>query len=419
MTEKINLSDAQYALDIVKAICSQVGPGIPASPQERQRAEMIKTELENHLSAGNVVMEEFTLAPGAFLGTYPVVILMTLAVILNVSVGRFSGVTPWITTIIALLFSMIAPLSFVLEFLLCREVIDPLYPKKQSINVIGTLRKPGANDVKRLLILSGHHDSAPENTWFRYIGYGLYPLSATYFIAMALLVVMSIIQLVGLVIGNEAVVNAGTLSWVMLVFPLAPALVFALFLTRGKKGGGIVPGAADNLSACGTVVAMCRFLVRNPSNIPEDTEIRFITFGSEEAGLRGSMRYVERHLDELKRLDTHVLNYEIVAYPEISIIVSDVNRTVRNSSEIINRIVAAAQRANVPYKLGPSGTGAGVDAVPFNRKGLKGATLRAFKVPQQVIAFYHQDRDTPDVLTLEPLLNVLKLTLEWVRNTGE
>jgi hypothetical protein len=38
---------------------------------------------------------------------------------------------------------------------------------------------------------------------------------------------------------------------------------------------------------------------------------------------------------------------------------------------------------------------------------------------KQQVAFYHQKWDTPEVLTLEPLLNVLKLTLEWVRSGGE
>ena len=37
MTEIITNADAQYALDIVKAICTQVGPGLPGTPQERER----------------------------------------------------------------------------------------------------------------------------------------------------------------------------------------------------------------------------------------------------------------------------------------------------------------------------------------------------------------------------------------------
>jgi aminopeptidase YwaD len=179
-----------------------------------------------------------------------------------------------------------------------------------------------------------------------------------------------------------------------------------------------VPGAADNLSASALAVAMCRFLVQNPTYIPEDTEIRFISFGSEEAGLRGSRRYVERHLDELRRLDARLLNFETVVHPEITILRSDVNGTVRNSPEMVRSAVAAAERAGVPFKVRSATIGVGTDAAPFNRAGLKATTLLPFHVPQQLVAFYHQKRDTPEVLTIEPLMNVLKLALEWIRTGG-
>ena len=71
MPDIITSHDAQYAFDIVKTICTEVGPGLPGSSQERERAAMIQKELESHLGAGNVVVEEFTLAPGAFLGSNP------------------------------------------------------------------------------------------------------------------------------------------------------------------------------------------------------------------------------------------------------------------------------------------------------------------------------------------------------------
>lgn len=419
MPEIIADTDAQYALDLVKKICTEVGSGIPASPQERARAEIIKKELEAHLGAENVTLEEFSLAPGALLSTYPSVLIMLVAVLLNIFTERLTGISAWITIIAGLILALYTPVAFILEFILCRELVDPFYPTKQSVNIIGKLRKPGIENVKRLLILSGHHDSALENTWLRYTGYGFYFLSGTFFIGAITPLVMFLIQLVGLIMGNEGVIQVGTIRWFLLLYPIVPAMIFATFLTMGKKNGGIVPGAADNLSACAVVASMCRFLVKNPSYIPNDTEIRFITFGSEEAGCRGSKRYVERHLDELKQLDARVLNYEIVAHPEISIPISDVNGTVKCSPEVINSMVNAAQRAEVPYKIGPGGIGAGTDAAPFIRKGLKGATLLAFKVPQQLVAFYHQDRDTPEVLTLEPILNVLKLTLEWIKAGGD
>jgi hypothetical protein len=35
------------------------------------------------------------------------------------------------------------------------------------------------------------------------------------------------------------------------------------------------------------------------------------------------------------------------------------------------------------------------------------------------VAFYHQKRDGPEVLTLEPLLNVLKVAFEWIGSYNE
>ena len=192
-----------------------------------------------------------------------------------------------------------------------------------------------------------------------------------------------------------------------------------MFFTRGEKNAGNVPGAADNLSACALAVAMCRYMVQNPSCIPEDTEIRFITFGSEEAGYRGSRRYVQCHLDELKRLDVRLLNYETIAHPEIVILTSDSNGIVKNSPEMVKSVVAAAKRAGVPYKVKPAFIGVGGDARPFSQAGLNAATLLPFQTPQQWVAFYHQKWDTPEVLTIEPLFNVLKLAFEWIRCGGE
>jgi aminopeptidase YwaD len=163
---------------------------------------------------------------------------------------------------------------------------------------------------------------------------------------------------------------------------------------------------------------MCRFLVKNPSCIPADTEIRFISFGSEEAGVRGSRRYVQRHLDELKRLDVRLLNFETIAHPEVAVLTSESNGTVKNSPEMVKSVVAAAQRAGVPYKVRPATLGLASDAGPFSRAGLKATTLVGFNV-QQMVEFYHQEWDGPEILTLDPLLNVLKLALEWVRNGGE
>jgi len=239
------------------------------------------------------------------------------------------------------------------------------------------------------------------------------------FLGSIAMLVMSTIQMAGVITGNAGAVRCGTLGWALLAYPIVPAIIFGTFYTRGGKNGGTVPGAADNLSACALAVALCRFLVRNPSYVPDGTEIRFISFGSEEAGLRGSRRYVERHLEELKRLDVRMLNFETVAHPEIPILTSDQSGSVKNAPEMVQSAVAAAERARVPYQVRAATLGIGSDAGPFSEAGLKATTLLPFKVPQQMVAFYHQKWDGPEVLTIEPLLNVLKLALEWISNDGE
>jgi hypothetical protein len=417
--ETITSRDARYALDLVEAICRDVGPGVPASAQEWRRAAALKRELEAHLGAGAVVTEEFTVAPRACLGVLPMcAACMGVAAVLNMSTGRVTGIAPALTAGASLAFAVTAVLLLVLEFLLSLEVVDGVFPKARSVNVIGTLRGPGTTRVRRILLLSGHHDSAPANTWLRLLGRGAQIASTVAFIGLFVMVAMSAIQLAGAIRSDGALLRVGTLRWGMLVFPIVPAIVYSAFFTTGWKDGGIVPGAADNLSACAVVVAMARFLVRHAAYVPADTEIRFVTFGSEEAGLRGSRRYVARHLDELRRADARLLNVETVAHPEIGILTSDVNGAVGHSPEMVRSVVAAAERAGVPYRVRSASLGVITDAAPFSRAGLAATTLLPFKTPEQMVAFYHQERDRPDVLTPAPLLNVLKLALEWIRGAG-
>lgn len=417
MTEGITSEDARYAFEIIETICSEVGPGMPGTPQERQRAEIFKKELESHLGAENVAFEEFSVAPWGFLPAMPLsAVLLLLAAMLNLSTGRIEGIPLWLTSSASLVIAVLAPLTLFFVFYLNHEWLDKFYKPKPSENLIGTLHKPRAQKVKRLLIISGHHDSAPENTWLRFLGAGFMPATALWVLGFAAMLAAGITQLAGIILSSPAVIRFGTLGWVVVILFIAPSMIYGLFFNRGRKGGGNVPGAVDNLSASALATALCRFLVDHPGQIPEDTEIRFISFGSEEVGLRGSRRYVERNLNELKRLDTRVLNIEMVADPVMVILSKD---GIVAKPEAVDGAVKAARRAGVPYRVEGFSFGAGTDGASFARAGIHAVTLQPFKLPQQMYTIYHQKGDSPEVLTIEPLLNVLKLALEWVRAGGE
>ncbi len=212
MTQMITTEDAQYTFDIVQKICNEVGPGLPGSSQEWKRAAIIENELALHLGVKNVQTEEFTFAPGAFLSAYPInAFLMLIAALLNMSTGRLPGVPPLLSAIAGLAFTILSILPFIFEFVLGFELFDPLFKKSRSVNIIGRLLRPGTQQVRRLLILSGHHDSAPENVWLRFTGYGFFLLTATWMIGYLTLLVMGLLQLAGSISGSANLVRIGTL----------------------------------------------------------------------------------------------------------------------------------------------------------------------------------------------------------------
>lgn len=408
--------DAGYALAIVEAICAQIGPGIPGSAAERRRAMAIRDELASHLGPDDVAVEAFTVAPRAWLSSWPVsAVLVLAAALLNVATGRLTGAAAWATAIAGLILAIAAIATVVLVFVLGLELFDRLCPKARSVNVVGRLRPPGSHEVRRLLIVSGHHDSAPENTWLSLLGPGSFVAWAIAVVGLVVVFAMGAIQVTGLLASEPSVVRVGTLGWVLLLCAVAPTVLHGLLFNRGWRHGGTVPGAADNLAASALLAALARFLVRNPAGLPDDAEIRFLSFGSEEAGLRGSRRYVERHLGELTRLHAQVLNLEIIAWPELAILRSDVNGTVAHAAELVERVAAAAERAEVPHAVKRATLGVGTDAAPFSQAGLRATTLLGFKLPEQLVAFYHQRSDRPDVLRPDALANALKLVVEWIR----
>jgi hypothetical protein len=443
--EFITGNDARYAHEVIETICAEVGPGLPGSAQECERAAILKGKLESHLGTGNVAVEEFTVAPDALVSAYPIsALFMLLAVLLTISIPRLGGASAWVAAVAALAFSVLSPLAFLFQFVLNREIADAILPKKRSANVVGCLRRPGDGNVKRVLILSGHHDSAPSNvwfgllhevkrllagsgatdrareaTWYRRMGYVFYGLSTIWSLGFVATLALSIVQLAEVVAGDAAVGRFGTPGWVLLAFPIAPSLAFSAFFTRRGKNGGIVPGAADNLSASAVTVAMSRFLAQNPSHIPPDTEIRFISFGSEEAGVRGSRRYVARHVDELKRMGARVLNFETIAQSELIILTGEQSGAVRVSPEMVQSVVTAAKRCGIPHRVEAPWLGAGGDAAPFAQADFHALTVIGMNMPEDMIAFYHQKWDRPEVVSIDGLQNALKLALEWIRCSGE
>lgn len=412
MAEFIEDSDLEFSFEFIKRICTEIGPGSPCSPQEHARAMAVHVEMEK--VADEVSVENFVCAPHAFIKWFPVACTLGLVATFFFYLGFLPAYSLLFTTI-GFIFSMLIVLITVLEFVLYQEFIDGFYNKKNSENIVGIIRPRVGEKAKRILIFGGHHDSALQFTYLRHLKQG-------YYVTEILLILGGVILATYFALRLTSILYSLQWDWIVTAFQwhtcfYIPVSVFIGYtFTEPDRNGGSVPGAIDNLSAVAIILSIGRVLKRHPELLPSDTEIRLISFGCEEAGVRGSRAYVRAHEAELKNADTEFINFETIYNPEIEIFSKDRNGTIRNSPEIVEQLAESAQRARVPSKITnlPFG-GGGTDAIPFREKGIKAACLFGMKIPSQMVQFYHQEWDNYHLVNQTALKNVLMIAVEFLR----
>jgi aminopeptidase YwaD len=414
MNNYVNDEDVQYAHDFIKAVCTEIGPGCPCSPQERKRAMKVKEEMEKNVDS--VQVEEFTCAPDAFLGWFKLGALCAVVATVFFYLS-LSSLDPILYSGIAFAFSVFIFLLFIFEFILPFQFIDFLFPKKPSCNVAGKIGPATGGQPKRIIIFSGHHDSAKQFTWLRYLKRGYYIAEAILFIGVILLAALLAIRLFTLLAGVQSQYGWVVSIMITISWTLLPAvIIIAVFFTGSGKNGGKVPGASDNLAAVSIALAIGKILKRQPDLIPADTEIRLVSFACEEAGERGSTAYAKRHLAELRSTDAVVINFESICRAQMTIFTSDRNNTLKNDPGHVASVAEAAKVAGVPFDVKPFFFGGGgTDTLPFSARGIKATSVFSMKVPEQMVEFYHQTFDTYDKIPKEALSNAIKIAVAFLQ----
>jgi hypothetical protein len=416
MTPWIEKADLDYACEFIQRICTEIGPGSPCSRQEHARAAAIKTEIEKVTDEARA--ENFVCAPAAFLKWFE--FASALAVV--AAIFYYLGLLPYhplFITTIGLGIAVFIVMILVAEFILQREFIDGLFPKKPSENIIGIVKPISSRKPNRILIFGGHHDSALQFNYLHHFKLG-------YFVAEGILIFGVCIFAVGLFLRWIMLMFALPWNWLVTGFPwyvgvFLPLCVFIGFtFTEREQNGGSVPGAIDNLSAVSILLVIGRILKRHPEILPADTEIRLVSFGCEEAGTRGSRAYVRAHEAELRAADAVFVNIESICDPEIEIFTGDRNGTIRNSPDIVRRLAQAAEAVRAPNRISPFPfAGGGTDALPFREKGIRAACLFGMKIPSQMVQFYHQPSDTYDKVNPTALEHATQIAVEFIHRFGQ
>ncbi|GAH42442.1 unnamed protein product, partial [marine sediment metagenome] len=410
--------------EIIQSIIDECGPRMPCSSQEALGAEIIKKELE--LVCDDVDLEPFSCNPNAFLGFIKVDIVLVLLSFISFFLIPLNLFNYWgyVMSFLSFGFNVIAFLILWNEFFNYREFIDPLFKSRNSQNVIGKIYPK--EEVKKILIFSGHHDSALQFNLLTYLKIG-YPVVIFLGLGIMFLWLLVSIVVILLILINLFFYELFFLFVLILFLIGTPAFIgLFLFVPFGEKANK-VPGAVDNLSAVAIVLALGKILKKNKEIVPNNTEIRLISFGCEEAGLRGAFRYVEKHFDELKRFEAECINMDAIhSKDNITIIDFEPSTRTKHSEIVVEKIINAAKSSQIKIKasaIGGSSTfekiigqiTGGTDATAFSKAGIKAANISAMDL-KQMLGFYHQPTDTLDKIEKESLERVLQICIAYIMN---
>jgi hypothetical protein len=420
----ISKDESNYMREFIESVIEKCGPRMPCSPQEAHGAELIKEELETVCDDVNI--EPFSCNPRAFIGFIKVDITLVLLSFLLFFMIPLNLFNYWgyIISILSFSLNLVSFLILWNEFFNYREFIDPLFKSKTSQNVIGKIYPK--EETKKVIIFSGHHDSALEFNLLTHLKIG-YPIVIFLGLIVMILWLLTSAIVVLLILINLFFYDLFFLFVLILFLLGVPAFIGLFFFVSFGERANNVPGAVDNLSAVAIVLGLGKVLKNNKDFIPKNTEIRLISFGCEEAGLRGAYRYVEKHLDELNKFEAECVNMDgIQSRENIAIIDFEPSTRTKHSEMVVKKIINAASSSQIKVKasaLGGSNTlekifgqvTGGTDATAFSKAGVKAATITAMDL-KKMLKMYHQPTDTLDKIESESLERVLKICIAYIQN---
>jgi len=387
----------EHTRGLMRRILDEVGPRPSGSPESRETARRLADALRPHVD--RVELEGFSFARHSFLSF----LRWQAATYVLAVAALFLG---WPAAAAALILAGAG--VAVAQFVLYRELLDPLHRKYEGLNVVARVEPEG--EVRRQVIISGHHDSAYV---FRLLqafprGYFLFVLLANVFIWGAVLLIPAWAALAA---AGVTPFFAPALPWVLAAGGLVFVAPLAFFVS-----GRCTPGAGDNLVASAGAVTLARALAAaraDGSFRLEHTRVWFVSFDAEESGLRGSRAFVARHLDELTAHPAELFNVDAVyELEDLRFLVSDVNGTVPLSDRLAREFVDLAARLGFSARTLAMPLGAGAtDAGEFGRRGIRATTLIAMSsklFPPRGFP-YHTLRDTLDAVKPEAIAAMLEV----------
>ena len=378
-----------YTVREIKKICKTIGPRPAGYEPENQVQEHIAEELKT--CADEVKIESFKLAPKAFMSWITVDgVLVILSCLLN-----FFGL-PYI----GLVLGIFAIIFMIGEFLLYKEFIDGIVPKKTSHNTYGVKKATG--ELKQRIIFSGHVDSSYEWTYTHLGG------NILLYICGVFAVVSLFFVLISSILNTFNVLEEGTLFYNIFrygQFIGIPGGIIAICFVNFRL---CVEGANDNLTGAISSVAILKYLKDNDIDF-EHTEVIALAAGAEESGLRGSKAFCRAHKEEFKDVPTIFVGLETFRdYEDIAIYQRDMTGTVKMDGRVCKLLKRAGLDAGLDLPYSSVFIGAS-DAAAVQQAGIPAVTLAAMNPGPP--RYYHTRTDTADNMNPKTVEKCLEIAL--------
>ena len=386
---------ANYTIREIKKVCKEIGPRESGEESERKAQAYVAESMKN--VADSVEVEDFELHPKAFMGWVLLdVILMFISAVLLL-LGRFNVVDGAATafTAAALVLTVLSILFMVFEFLFYKPLLDPLFPKRRSCNVI--CRRKAAGETKRRIIFSGHIDSAYEWT-YTHLGGGKL-LTTVIAVAFGSIFVHLILD----IISFFNVPNWLNIVVIVIAFVTLIPIFLGAFFVNWKL---VVPGANDNLTGVFASMAVLRYIAANDIRF-ENTEVVAVSMACEEAGLRGAKAFAEKHAGEDDVETVFVATDTLRDFDFMGVYNKDMSGTVKLDSQAAAMLKTATEIAGYNLDFANVFFGSS-DAAAIQQGGMKAVALAA--MDPTPARYYHTRGDTADNLdpkTIEAGIDIL------------
>jgi hypothetical protein len=387
---------SNYAAREVKKVCKEIGPRESGEESERKAQAYVAESMKS--VSDSVEVEEFDVHPKAFMSWVVIDVVLLLISIILMALRYFNVIESLnsVFNIVALCLTVFAIILVIGEFLLYKQFIDPIFPKRKTCNVVCTRKASG--ETKRRIVFAGHIDSAYE-WYFTHLG-GAKLLTTMIVLGIGSIVVNLIIEIVTLFVASP------TVNLILIIVALVTAIPLALnFLFVNWKL--VVPGANDNLTGVFASMAVIRYLQANDIRF-ENTEVVAVSTACEEAGLRGAKAYAKKHAGD--PVPTAFIAVDTLRdYDYMGVYNKDMTGTVKLDSQVAAMLKKASENAGLTLEYANVFFGSS-DAAAAQQGGIKAAALAA--MDPAPARYYHTREDTPELLELKTIEAGINVMLE-------